>query len=262
MSNDDLGDNFSLAPVHVPKAADILADRLRAQILSGALPAGKQLPTERELSERTNLSRASVREALRILGVEGLITTKPGRGGGSAIRVPTPEELQRSISLFVRSRQFPVESLLEAREVIEPAVSRLAAKNRTAKDLELLQRAQQALVDNQHDQPAFVRANLEWHLAVARASHNEILLAFMNAIANVILSHTAIDAFDSPEVRAANIHAHEQVMRALVEGDGDSAARRMTRHVHAAGETAEAALARSAGAPAEPARGKKPRSRT
>ena len=86
---------IDLSPVFVPKAADVLADTLREQILNGRLGVGSLLPNERELSERAGLSRTSVREALRILEVEGLIATRTGRNGGSEVVRPTSATLER-----------------------------------------------------------------------------------------------------------------------------------------------------------------------
>src|ERR1041384_7768555 len=71
------------AVVVVPKASDVLAARLREMILSSGLAEGTPLPTERELVAQSGLSRASVREALRVLETEGLIVTKAGRNGGA-----------------------------------------------------------------------------------------------------------------------------------------------------------------------------------
>ena len=73
---------ISVKRLTVPKASDVLAAHLRETILRGDLVEGSPLPTERELGERSGLSRPSVREALRILESEGLIQTRPGRGGG------------------------------------------------------------------------------------------------------------------------------------------------------------------------------------
>ena len=73
---------LKLAPIHVPKSTDVLADQLRKQILGGELAPGAPLPTERDLVLQTRLSRGSVREALRILEAEGLVSTRPGRLGG------------------------------------------------------------------------------------------------------------------------------------------------------------------------------------
>ena len=136
-----------LTPLQVPKAPDVLADDLRERILRGDFPEGTALPTERELGERYGLSRASVREALRILESEGLIQTRPGRNGGASVKQPTADSIARSVGLFVRGRRIRLKSLLETREVIEPAVARLAALNRTDADIAALAEAQQAHID-------------------------------------------------------------------------------------------------------------------
>src|SRR3712207_4142903 len=93
-----------LEPVLVPRASDILAGKLRDIILSGRIPAGGALPTERELVAQSGLSRASVREALRVLEVEGLILTRVGRSGGSTVTLPGRASVARSLELFVRSQ--------------------------------------------------------------------------------------------------------------------------------------------------------------
>jgi GntR family transcriptional repressor for pyruvate dehydrogenase complex len=78
-----------LTPLPVPKASDVLADDLRERILLGEVPEGTALPTERDLVAQTHMSRATVREALRILEVQGLIRIKTGRAGGAFVQKPT-----------------------------------------------------------------------------------------------------------------------------------------------------------------------------
>src|SRR3982074_257193 len=126
---------LGLAAVFVPKASDVLAEKLRELILSRALAEGTPLPTERELVAQSGLSRTSVREALRVLETEGLVATKAGRNGGSQVRRPGRESISRSFALFVRSHGVRFEALLEAREAIEPSAARLAAVHRTDEDL-------------------------------------------------------------------------------------------------------------------------------
>src|SRR5258707_7489369 len=77
-----------LTPMPVPKASDVLADDLRERILLGEFPEGTALPTERDLVAQTQMSRATVREALRILEVQGLIRIKTGPAGGAFVQKP------------------------------------------------------------------------------------------------------------------------------------------------------------------------------
>jgi DNA-binding FadR family transcriptional regulator len=113
---------MDLGPVDVPKAADVLANLLRDRILSGEIAEGEALPPERTLVEQSRLSRASVREALRILKQQGLIVTRPGRGGGSVVARPSADDLVGSLDLYLRGQGWGRgnTTLLEAREIIEP----------------------------------------------------------------------------------------------------------------------------------------------
>jgi GntR family transcriptional regulator, transcriptional repressor for pyruvate dehydrogenase complex len=78
-----------------------------------------------------------------------------------------------------------------------------------------------------------VRANLDWHVQVVRAGHNELMIAFISAISRSVYVATDIDGFNSKSVRTAVIHAHRRVMDAIKARDADAAARRMARHVGA-----------------------------
>lgn len=226
---------LDISPVNVPKAADVLAGILREKILKGELPEGADLPSERELGARSGLSRASVREALRILEGEGLISTRLGRNGGSAVIRPSIAAIERSVGIFIRGQGIRLEAVLEARAVIEPSSARLAALHRTDADLEDIEKCQTKLeqASAAGDIDAYVRANLDWHVQVVRAGHNELLMAFISAVSHSVYVATDLDGFNSAEVRNAVIQAHRRVAEAIRDRDGDAAERRMQRHVGA-----------------------------
>src|ERR1700719_1354033 len=94
-----------LTPLQVPKAPAVLADDLRERILRGEFPEGTALPPERELVNQTRMSRATIREALRILEVQGLVRIKTGRSGGAFVQRPGGESVASSVSLLIRGRQ-------------------------------------------------------------------------------------------------------------------------------------------------------------
>jgi GntR family transcriptional repressor for pyruvate dehydrogenase complex len=219
--------------VSVPKASDVLADRLRELILSKRFAEGTPLPTERELVAQSGLSRTSVREALRVLETEGLIATKAGRNGGSQVRRPGRESISRSFELFVRSHGVRFEALLEAREAIEPAAARLAAIHRTDGDLAEMTRIHRALEEVSADVTEHVRLNLQWHRAIMRASRNELLIAFFDAIADSVQAATESRSLNSADVRREVVRAHGRVLAAIAARDADAAFRRMQRHVDA-----------------------------
>ena len=226
---------LDLGPINVPKAGDVLAGVLREKILEGQLPEGSALPTERDLCTQSGLSRATVREALRILEGEGLIATRTGRNGGSVVVRPDATTIERSVSIFIRGQRLRFTAVLETRSAIEPASARFAAMHRDEDDIKAMEKAHLRLeqASKAGDIPGYVRANLDWHVEVVRASHNELLIAFISAIAQSVYVASDVEGFNSPDVRQAVISAHRRVIDAIVARDGEAAARRMERHVTA-----------------------------
>lgn len=221
-----------LQPMQVPKASDVLANDLRERILRGEFPSGTALPPERELVTQTQMSRTTVREALRILEVQGLVVIKTGRSGGAFVQQPGGDAVASSVSLLIRGQQLRLTALLETREAIEPACAALAAKYRTDDDLAALDAANALLGDLDIPLEQFLQANVDWHLAVATASHNELLTGFMTALSNAIYSSTENTAFVDDEVRKTTYKAHKTITDAIRAGDPAVATRRMTKHVH------------------------------
>ncbi len=222
-----------LGPIHVPRSSEVLASQLRAHILDGSIADSAPLPPERDLVIQTGLSRGSVREALRILQTEGLVTTRPGRLGGSVARRPGDDALARYIGLFVQGRAISLMSLLQVREAIEPSIASLAAVHRTQKDLAELVAISKRLEDAYANIPVYLAENVNWHVAVASASHNELLKAFITAISSLVFKASAIENFASEDVRSAVIRAHRRILEAIIERDADTASRRMARHLAA-----------------------------
>lgn len=229
-----------LNPMEVPKASDVLARELRERILSGELVEGTALPAERELVKQTQMSRATVREALRILEVQNLIRVRAGRAGGAFVQRPTTKSMANSVGMLIRGQRIKLADLMETREALEPFCAELAARNRTEQDLAVLDRANDDIADPDADLPTFLQANLDWHVGVAAAGHNELLIGFMTALSHAIYAGTENAAFVDDSVRAVTVRAHRSITSAIRGRDADAASRRMRRHVHS---YAKAALA-------------------
>ncbi|WP_448255982.1 FadR/GntR family transcriptional regulator [Microbacterium aurum] len=227
-----------LSPMKVPKASDVLAHELRERILDGEFEAGAGLPAERELVTQTGMSRTTVREALRILEVQGLVRIKAGRTGGAFVQQPGEEVMSNTVGLLVRGQRLRLGALLETREAIEPYAARLAALNRDDADLAILEDLNRLVADSYHDLEVFLDANIEWHIAVARAGHNELLTGLMVGLSRAIRAATDDAAFVDASVREFAVRAHEGVMKAIRDADGEAAFRRMARHVHSYAEEA------------------------
>ncbi|AYE99501.1 FadR family transcriptional regulator (plasmid) [Mycobacterium paragordonae] len=229
-----------LKPVDVPKASDVLARELRERILSGELVEGTALPAERELVKQTQMSRATVREALRILEVQNLVRVRAGRAGGAFVQRPTTKSMASSVTLMIRGQQIKLADLMETREALEPFCAELAAQKRTDDDLAVLDQANADIADPNADLAAFLQANLDWHVGVATAGHNELLIGFMTALSHAIYTGTENAAFVDDTVRAVTARAHRSITNAIRSRDAETASRRMRRHVHS---YAKAALA-------------------
>jgi GntR family transcriptional regulator, transcriptional repressor for pyruvate dehydrogenase complex len=223
----------TLGRVAAPKPYHLLADQLREAILRGEIAEGDALPPERELVEQTGLTRGSVREALRVLASEGLVRTRPGRFGGNVVTAPGDESMASSISHFIRGRRLHLSRLHETREVLEPALARLAALHRTDGDLDILKELHARLVDASSNFQRFSLANIEWHKAVARASGNELLAAVLHAIAHGVAVSTTTEEYDTPETRQQVIRIHSQITAAIEARDADLAERYMRQHIGA-----------------------------
>ena len=232
-----------LGLINVPKSCDVLAERLREQILSDFYPAGSLLPTERELVAGTGLGRGSVREALRILEAQGLVRTRAGRYGGSVVSRPTDALLASHINLFAKGRSVPLGALVEARQALEPMVAYLAARNRSAEDLAALEAISARLDAAAHsDVPRFLEENAHWHSALAVASHNDLLRAFTASISGLMLEASRIENFASEDVRTLVTHAHHRILQAIKVQDADAARRRAERDVQSYAKHLESAL--------------------
>jgi GntR family transcriptional regulator, transcriptional repressor for pyruvate dehydrogenase complex len=231
MRTGDTRSVIRLSPMEVPKASDVLANELRERILSDEYPEGTPLPPERELVVQTRMSRTTVREALRILEVQGLIRIKAGRAGGAFVQKPGEESIASTLDLLIRGRQLRLASVHETREAVEPSCARLAALHRTTGDVSRLEAVNEAIASSA-DLDGFLRANVDWHVAVATAGHNEILIGIMMALSRAIYTVTNTEGFINDEVRDITVRAHRSVLRAIKERDAEAAARRMTRHVH------------------------------
>jgi GntR family transcriptional regulator, transcriptional repressor for pyruvate dehydrogenase complex len=219
--------------VSAPKPYDLLAGRLREAILRGDISEGDTLPPERELVEQTGLTRGSVREALRVLAVEGLVQTRPGRFGGNVVTLPGKESMANGIGQFIRGRRLPLSTLHETREALEPALARLAALRRTEEDLRALKVLHQELVDCVGNFQHFSLVNIKWHNAIARASGNELLSGVLHAISYGVAVSTTTVEYDTAETRNQVIRIHSQIMSAIEARDADMAERRMRQHIGA-----------------------------
>lgn len=201
-------------------------------ILSRSLAPGQPLPSEPELCSSLNVSRSAIREAVKVLGSKGLIITKPRTG----TRVRPYEDwnlLDADVlawSMELAPRPELVLSLIEARQVIEPAAARFAAMRATAVDIEPMQRAFDTMTASKASQDfqAFNQADIEFHTALLRASRNIVFqqLATMIGAALAYSFRLTIDRAKEP---GASLPNHGEVIERIRDRDSEGAYRSMAR---------------------------------
>lgn len=212
-----------------------LARTLKQKIVSGEFEVGSSLPAERDLMVQYEVSRATVREALRSLGAQGLLEVRRGRRGGSYVCAPSSDRLSDSINLFIAGHSIKFIDLLAVREAIEPVAAAQAARFRTEEDIAAMRRILDASEEALEDLERFSALNIDWHTAVVVASKNPLFLSIMTSISPALYSATTREEFDL-SIRQTVLKTHSRISDAITAGDTDAARRRMSRHVSSYGE--------------------------
>jgi DNA-binding FadR family transcriptional regulator len=215
------------------KAYEVVAARLRSEILEGARPPGARLSNEMVLAGEFGVSRATVREALRLLGAENLIRTAKGAGGGSFVTVPSANHLSDSLrsglGRLTYAEHVTLEELLEARELLEVPAAQLAARRRVEEDVARLRGSIPAEPLRLATQKQFVY-NRDFHSVVIEACGNTLLAVAAQPIFEVLQTHLSRSRLGHDFHRAINEH-HRAVADAIEEGDEAAAGAQMYDHL-------------------------------
>lgn len=210
--------------VRLLKAADMLANELRAEILEDDLKQGDPLPSESELIARHGLSRGTVREALRLLEAEGYIQIQRGPRGGITVRHPNQDLVSRSLATLLTLGAAPLRGLFEFRKLIEPAAAAAAARDATDEQRQALLRMVDPASRN--------RGAAVFHRLVAEAVGNEMTRTILGATNRIVDWHARLEQVATDDFESAGV-AHERIARAIVDGRADAASRAMLRHIEA-----------------------------
>jgi DNA-binding FadR family transcriptional regulator len=221
-------------PVRIPKAAAVVAARLRRRIVSGDLEHGGSLPNESQLMRHFEVSRPTVREALRILESESLIAVKRGANGGAKVQRPDVSVTARHAALWLRTQQTPLVDVFEARRVIEPAAAGLLAANRTDDNLQVLRQSHERLLALADDAVAFPSAAAQFHLQVVELAGNRTLALFGRIMLDIVDTHNRaifdVRPPDGSQVERAN-REHAELLAHVEARDVDAAAASWERHM-------------------------------
>ena len=203
---------------------------IQEQIRRGELNPGDRLPPERHLAGIFGASRSSVREALRILELRGLVYSRHGEGNFVAETLPAAAA--RTLVEFLERQRASLLDLSEARKLFEPYLASLAATRATSEDLEELRQAAEDEEKNLregHTQAAF-RADRLFHQAVATATRNQALVTLHSYLSDLIAGGRR-EALENDVRRAQSAVDHRRVYRAIARRDGAAARAAMLMHL-------------------------------
>jgi DNA-binding FadR family transcriptional regulator len=218
-----------------------IADELRALIVSGKLAEGDSLGHEPELVERFGVSRPSLREALRILEAEGLVTVVRGVHGGVVVHAPDERMTARTAALVLQARNVSLADVFEARSLLEPIAARLVAESRgrrsAAKELRALIDDEAAAIE---DPEEFGVANAAFHHRLVSLASNQTLSIVAEMLNEIVArAVTAVssdgDAVGSLSVRRRGIRSQERLLELIASGDGAAAEEHWRSHMQVVG---------------------------
>lgn len=211
-----------------------VAETLRDMTLDGTFEIGHRLPSESELCDTFGVSRTTLREALRILSTENLITTKRGVHGGSVIAALTPEllagSLRTSINHLVVSQNCTAAELVDTRELLEVPAARRAAERRTDAHLDVLRRNRAGAEPGPADPADEMGSYLRFHTTILDAAGNRLARALAEPVYAVLQVRCLGDQTDD-ELTADTIADHDLILEAIEQHDATAAADRMAAHL-------------------------------
>ncbi|MGD9985554.1 FadR/GntR family transcriptional regulator [Pseudonocardia sp.] len=212
------------------KAAVAIAQRIVDDITEEKLSPGAKLAGERDMLLRFDAGRGTLRESLRFLEMNGVITLKAGPSGGPIVAAPDGHDLAGVLGLFLQMRQLPFKALISAREILEPELAASAAESgdgvRQAEITDSIEGMRAFLDDEQN----FLAENDRFHAAVAAASENDLFALLITSL-HTITDGMPLGVSYPPARRDAVLRAHEAVHDAIVGRDPEGARWAMRRHI-------------------------------
>jgi len=236
---DDSSDiSGALTPLTSEKSVSTVATSLLDLFTSGSISPGTRLPPERELAKVLAVGRSAVREALAALEILGVVDVRPG--SGTYLRGSTSELLPQSLRWGILIGERSTEELIEVRGALEIYAARLAAERMSEMSVSRLAEHLAAMESSLHNMGAFVEADLRFHLELAEATANAVLLDTLQIIRSLLRVWADRAVQDSEQAEVA-LREHARVYDAIRARDGDAAASAMAGHMTTAARRLKAA---------------------
>ena len=206
-----------------------IVQQIEESILKGELSEGSQLPAERDLAKQFGVSRTAVREAIKALQEMGLVDAFPGRG--TFVTNGNPNSMRRSLDRIIKSGEPGGWAyLVEVRKILEPEIAALAAVRATDQDLALMKEAFDVMDNAGCDADAYIEADLDFHLALAEAAANPIVLSLIDSIVG-LLREERLRIFRVEGGPERGQHHHKCILEAIERHDPQEARAAMQAHL-------------------------------
>jgi GntR family transcriptional repressor for pyruvate dehydrogenase complex len=206
-----------------------IVEQIEQSVQRGDLKPGDQLPAERELAEQFGVSRTAVREAVKALREKGLVEAYPGKG--TFITSGSSNPMRQSIDRMMRSAQVDAtSSLVEVREILEPEIAALAAVRATEENLNSLRKSVAVMDAAKRDPDAYIEADLDFHLELAEAAANPLILSLIDSIVGV-LREQRMRIFEVEGGPDRGQYHHKRILEAMEHQDAQGAREAMRAHL-------------------------------
>jgi GntR family transcriptional repressor for pyruvate dehydrogenase complex len=207
---------------------DDVTHEIRQMILTGAVEPGEFLPTRKELADQFGVGLSTVHEAIQALAAVGMLASRPGKG--TWVREDALDVLIHPETVRNRLGELNARKLYEARGVIEVALTEFAAERATPEDIQRIRDAMRRMEANVDDNDAFVKADLDFHLAVARAGKNELLGQFYHLLRKLIVE-VIHEMLNLPSVKEDSIPYQRAIVEAIEARDPERAREAAVAHM-------------------------------
>ncbi|MGC2764422.1 MAG: FadR/GntR family transcriptional regulator [Candidatus Acidiferrum sp.] len=206
-----------------------IVKQIEDSIERGELKEGDQLPAERELALQFGVSRTAVREAVKALREKGLVEAYPGRG--TFITSETSNSIRLTFDRMIKSGpRDGTLHLVEVREILEPEIAALAAKRVTEENLNELREAIGIMDGAKTDPHSYIEADLDFHLALAEAAANPLILSLIDSIVGV-LREQRLSIFKVEGGPERGQYHHKRILEAVENHDSSGARDAMRAHL-------------------------------
>src|SRR5580692_5440918 len=215
--------------VRTSRLYEQIVQQIEESVLNGSLKPGDQLPAERDLAQRLGVSRTAVREAVKTLREKGLVEAYSGRG--TFVTDGTSQAARQSFDLMVKiGQQEGSPHLAELRLILEPGIAAMAAERVEDEDLTAMRDAVAVMERSQKDPEAYIEADLDFHLALAEAVANPLILSLIDSIVG-LLREQRIKIFNVEGGPQRGQFHHKRILEAMERRDPEMARSAMRAHL-------------------------------